>query len=253
MTRFTIEKKTVVKWGAAVLLLVLWQISAERIDREIILPSPLRVLAELAEIFRSRKAWLVVGKTLERSGRTFLIDLAFALLTGVPAGLFPLVEQGLKPVETAVRAIPTMGVILLALIWLDSEAVPIFVTSLIVYPILYRAVVDGIRNVDPRLIAFHKVHRVGFAKTLRFLYFPSVLPFLKVGIAASLGLCLKVMITAEVLSQPALAIGTVFQVERAMLNTAAVMAWCIVVVLLSAAAEWGIHRIFLRKGGNHAS
>ena len=240
-------KKNRISGVSVLFLLLLWETLSRSIDREIIFPSLLRILGELQRIVTNPQSWLVIGKTMQRTAGTFLLDLLLALMIGVPAGLWRRVEQSIKPLETAFRAVPTMGIVLLALIWLESETTPVFVSSLIVFPILYRAVVDGIHHVDSRLIEFHTVHKVGAAKTLRHLYIPSLLPFLKMGINASLGLCLKVMITAEVLSQPSLAIGTVFQIERAMLNTAAVIAWCIVVIALSALLDGLVNRLFFKK------
>ncbi len=61
---------------------------------------------------------------------------------------------------------------------------------------------------------------------------------------ASLGLCFKVIIAAEVLSQPRYGIGTIFQIERARLNTAGVMALCILLIVLAALFE----AVFQRTG-----
>ena len=115
---------------------------------------------------------------------------------------------------------------------------------------MYRNVVDGIRNIDKKLIDFHKVHQIHFSRQLRFLYIPSMFPFLKTGTITSLGLGFKVMITAEVLSQPDKAIGTVFQIERSQLNTAAVMAWCIFMIGVSSLFEYLIQRFANLKGSS---
>jgi NitT/TauT family transport system permease protein len=55
--------------------------------------------------------------------------------------------------------------------------------------------------------------------------------------AVALGLNVKVMIAAEVLSQPARGIGTMFQIERARLNTPGVFAWCAIVVGIAATLD----------------
>jgi NitT/TauT family transport system permease protein len=205
---------------------------------------------EFLLIVSSGHSWRVIAATLSRIALTFGLDLFLALLLGIPAGLHEKVEQIIRPVESTMRTIPTMGVVLLALIWLDTELTPIFVSSLIVFPILYRSVVDGIRNIDQKLVEFHSVHQVPFRKRLRCFYIPSLLPFLKTGTIASMGLGFKVMITAEVLSQPDLAVGTIFQIERAQLNTAGVMAWCVYLIAVASLFEYIIQnfsRITRRK------
>ncbi|MCD6342953.1 MAG: hypothetical protein J7L76_04140 [Spirochaetaceae bacterium] len=54
---------------------------------------------------------------------------------------------------------------------------------------------------------------------------------------SGLGLSMKVIIAAEVLSQPKTGIGTMFQIERARLNTTGVFAWSLLVILLTAGMD----------------
>ncbi|MDC7220037.1 MAG: ABC transporter permease subunit [Spirochaetales bacterium] len=248
MTTSTTRENKTWYWISIILLLALWELTARLVGKEIIIPSLPSVGKELWKILRSPSAWQVIGGTLRRIGLTFLLDLVLALLLGIPAGLYPKVEQALRPIESSARTVPTMGIALLAIIWLDSEGAPYLVSSLIVFPILYRSVVDGILNMDPHLAAFHRVHRVGKGKTLRHFYIPSLLPFLKTGAIASLGLLFKVMVTAEVLSQPKHAVGTIFQIERSQLNTAAVMAWCVFMIVLSSLFELLIKNLGRLRG-----
>ncbi len=230
-------------WIAVLVLLAAWEIASRWLGQEIILPSLVSVFREIVEIVLDPGAWLVIAATLGRIGLTFTLDLLLAVAIGTVAGLIPEIEQTIRPVESTFRSVPTMGVVLLALIWFDSELAPLFVTSLILFPILYRSTVDGVHSVDADLVEFHVVHRVPLWKQLTRLYIPSMAPFLRTGSIASLGLGFKVMIAAEVLSQPTLAIGTVFQIERARLNTAGVMAWCVAVVVAASAFETLLKRV----------
>ena len=249
MTGSTIKAGRVY-WISVFIILAVWETASVSVGQEIIIPSVVTVWKELFSIITSSSAWTVILSTMSRIIFTFTLDLALALAVGIPAGIFSSFEQAVRPLESAMRTVPTMGVILLSLIWLDSELTPVFVSSLIIFPILYRNVVDGIRNIDKKLIDFHKVHQIHFSRQLRFLYIPSMFPFLKTGTITSLGLGFKVMITAEVLSQPDKAIGTVFQIERSQLNTAAVMAWCIFMIGVSSLFEYLIQRFANLKGSS---
>ena len=235
-------------WISVFVILIIWELLSLKVDQEIIIPSVFSVGKELFGILSSFSSWNIILWTLGRIFFTFFLDLLLALAVGIPSGINSRFEQAVRPLESAVRTVPTMGVILLSLIWLDSELTPVFVTSLIIFPILYRSVVDGIRNIDKKLIDFHKVHQIHFGKKLKFFYIPSMFPFLKTGTITSLGLGFKVMITAEVLSQPDKAIGTIFQIERAQLNTAAVIAWCIFMIAVSSLFEYIIQHFARLKG-----
>lgn len=233
-------------WIAILVLLIGWETASRWLNQEIILPSLVSVAWELVRILGDSGAWRAIIMTVGRVVLTFVVDLVLALGIGTAAGLMPQVEYAMKPLETTLRAVPTMGIVLLALIWFDADVAPLFVTSLVLFPILYRSTVDGIHNVDADLVEFHVVHRIPLWKRLTRFYIPSMLPFVRTGSIASLGLGFKVMIAAEVLSQPRLAIGTAFQIERARLNTAAVMAWCVVVVIAASAFEMLLKRVGTR-------
>ncbi len=226
-----------IAWMATVVLLLLWELAAHLIGREILAPRISLIMGELYRFLVTPEVLKAIAITLGRIVLSFALCLGLTLVIGIPAGLWKPVEMALKPVETMARSVPTMGVILLAIIWLGSEGTPLFVSLLIIFPILYRSLVEGIHSIDEKMVAFHRIHKVPFCKRVRFFYMPSVLPFLRAGSVTSLGLCFKVIIAAEVLSQPKYAIGTIFQIERARLNTAGVMALCILLIALAALFE----------------
>jgi NitT/TauT family transport system permease protein len=181
--------------------------------------------------------WIAVGATIRRVLTAFLLNMIFAFVFGVISGFSEFIYCTLKPLVTVMKAVPTMGVILLSLIWFNSETAVIFVCTLIVFPVLYTAVVSGIRNLDSNLLEMHRVFQIRWPKTLARFIFPSLRPYLAAGIMSGLGLSMKVVIAAEVLSQPNTGIGTMFQVERARLNTTGVFAWSLLVILLTAGMD----------------
>jgi NitT/TauT family transport system permease protein len=242
MMIFISKNKLIVVVSTAVFLL-LWELAAHIINKEILVPPLSLILDELYTIVTHLESLFIVATTLGRILLTFLLSLILAVSLGIPAGLWTSLEMALKPLEIATRSVPTMGIILLAIIWLGSEGTPLFVTALIIFPLLYRGLIDGIHNIDVSLTIFHQVHHVPFFKQLIHFYLPSILPSLKTGCVSGLGLGFKVMIAAEVLSQPQRAIGTTFQIERSQLNTAGVMAWCIVLIVIAALFEALLQRV----------
>ena len=232
----TSRKRT---WIAASSLfgLVLWGVAAALVDREIILPAPWAVLRYVGGLLAAAMTWRAVGATLLRVLLSFLMNIAASLILGTAAGFSDRFRFTLDPLITVMKAVPTMGVILLSLIWFDSETAVLFVCTLIVFPVLYSAVLEGIRGLDDGLREMHRVFRIPLGKTLRRFVLPSLRPFLVAGVTAGLGLSMKVIVAAEVLSQPGTGIGTMFQVERARLNTVGVFAWSVIVILLTAGLD----------------
>ena len=217
--------------------ILLWQVAAVLVDREIILPSPEAVLSYLFRMLGEISTWIAVGTTLRRVLFSFLMNMVFALAAGVASGFSYRVYYMLTPLVTVMKSVPTMGVILLSLIWFNSETAVVFVCTLIVFPLLYSSVVSGIQNLDRGLLDMHRVFRIRRYKMFTHFVLPSLKPYLIAGVTSGLGLSMKIIIAAEVLSQPGIGIGTMFQVERSRLNTTGVFAWSLLVILLTAGMD----------------
>jgi NitT/TauT family transport system permease protein len=220
--------------GASIILgLALWVSLSWVVGNQLILPGPLLTMQEFLRIISAEDFFRVINATFLRVLLSFSLALLFALVLAIPSGLFSRFYQLLSGPTKVMRAIPTMGVILFTLVWLDSEGAPFVVCALVVFPLLYEGIVGAIRSLDPGLIELHRVYRVPFFRQVWQFYLPSILPAFRGTLVAALGLNLKVMVAAEVLSQPAIAIGTAFQIERANLNTAGIFAWSLIVILLN--------------------
>ena len=221
----------------------IWQITAVLIAQPFIVPRLEAIASTTVAILADEHFLSTVAATLLRIAATIGIDTLIAFLLGIAAGISYRIEAALSPFETAMRAVPTMGVLLLSLIWFNSEITPIFVASLIVLPLLYRGVVNGVKNIDGRLIQMSAGFRVPFLRRLIRLYIPSIRPFTLTAYSAALGLLVKVMVTAEVLSQPRKGIGTEFQIARAQLDTATIFGWAIIVIIFAGLIEQGAKKI----------
>ena len=221
----------------------IWQLTAMLIAQPLIVPKLEAIAAAVGNIFTGEDFFVTVAATLLRIAATIAIDTVIAFLLGIAAGVSERIEAALSPFETAMRAVPTMGVLLLSLIWFNSEITPIFVASLIALPLLYRGVVNGVKNIDISLIQMSTGFRVSFIRKLTQLYIPSIRPFTLTAYSATLGLLVKVMVTAEVLSQPRRGIGTEFQIARAQLDTATIFGWGIIVIIFAALMEQAAQHI----------
>ncbi|SDY49734.1 ABC transporter permease [Tindallia californiensis] len=235
------------KMLSTVILLLVWQMLAMAVDREIIIPSPASTLVEIVRIITLPNFLLIIMNTLRRAVIGFFIALTCGLGLGITAGYSKAVYHLLKPLVLINRAVPTMAIILLALIWLDSEKAPILVGFVVIFPILYESIVQGIRNVDGKLIEMMNLYEIQGFQRLKDLYLPSMTSYLQSAMTAAMGLNLKIIVAAEVLSQPALSIGTSFQIERVHLNTAGVFAWAIITVILAAVLEASIGLMKFKK------
>lgn len=227
---------------AAVLLfwLLVWQLVYLAVDRELYLPAPLSVLQRLAGLILLKAFWVDTLSSVLRVAEGFLLALVLAVLLGVASGLSRLVHALVSPLVTAIKAAPVMSFIMIALFWFSSGQVPVFICFLMCFPIIWTPMVEGIRNVDGQLLEMSRVFRVGPWVRIRRLYIPSLLPFFTPACLNALGYGWKVGVAVEVLSHPARSIGSHLYEAKAYLDSAELIAWTVVVIVLS----MGFERLF---------
>lgn len=158
------------------------------------------------------------------------------------AGRFPLADTLLRPYVTTVQSVPVASFIVIALLWLSSRRLSIFISFLMVFPILYTNVVQGIRSADGDLLEMAQVFRVPWRRRLRYIYLPALRPYLTAGCRVGLGLCWKAGVAAEVIGVTAESLGGKLYDAKVYLAIADLFAWTAVIVFISA----GFEKLFLR-------
>ncbi len=224
--------------ASILVLLLVWKLFALYWHQELILPSPEVTLIKMWAVVQAENFWPSVGLTIGRGLLGFFISCTLGILLGFLAGFSAPVYWLLQPWMTVIRTIPVMSVIILAIIWFQTDIVPVFVTLLMIFPIIYSNVLAGIKNVDQQLLEMARTYRVKTRRIALELYIPSILPYLLAGASNAMGITWKVIIAAEILSQPHFAIGTNLIIAKIDLETARVFAWTVVTILISFIFEY---------------
>jgi len=229
--------------ASILVLIAVWKLLAIFWHQELILPSPEVTLSKLWLVINSDNFWPSVGATLARGLIGFLISCCLGIMLGFAAGFSTPIFWLLHPWVTVIRTTPVMSIVILAIIWFRTDIVPIFVTFLMIFPIIYGNVVAGIKNVDRQLLEMAKMYRVKVRRIIFELYFPSILPYMLAGASNAMGITWKVIIAAEILSQPFYAIGTNLMIAKIDLETAQVLAWTVVAIVISFIFEYLINAL----------
>ncbi len=227
-----IMKENKYRIGFIFLFLICWVILSNIVNKEMILPSPYKTFESVLHIMREESFVMILFATIKRSVIGLLIALILGMILGSLAGFFKTMDMLLNPIITFMKSAPTMGLIILALIWLGSEKSPIAIGLMVIFPIVYTNVYLGIKQMDKKLIEMGRLYQLSKKDMFFSIYLPSLKPYIKSSAIMGSGLNLKVIIAAEVISQPSLGIGTNFQIERMNLNTSGVFAWIFIVVAI---------------------
>lgn len=238
MKAFTLKTKhKLIGVLSAAFFILVWKIASLQMGSDIILPAPETVFLRLLAILQGVKFWQAVGATSLRTLYSLLLSFVLGFTAGIACGTSRKADSFLSPLISITRTAPVMSVILLSMIWFKTDVVPVFVGVLMVFPILTANVKQGVRNVDKRLIELGQAYKLSRRDVLCEITIPSVVPFVLAGLRSSIGVAWKVIIAAEVLSQPIKAVGTGLQFSQMNLETAEVMAWTVTAIILSWLSE----------------
>ncbi len=241
-------KKIVYSVLAAAFWVAVWAVLAFFLDRELFLPTPWAVAKSLWRLLPTGEFWRIVGMSLLRVLQGYLPGVLIGTLGGILTAKIKVFDFLFSPLLTVVRATPVASFIMLTLVFLGRDTVPGFIVFLMVLPIVWANVAQGIKTVDVPLKEVCKVYQLSAARRLKILYIPHCLPYFSAGALTSLGLAWKAGIAAEVLCTPKDSIGKMVYDSKVYLETADLFAWTAVVVLLSLALELLLKYLLKRRG-----
>lgn len=133
------------------LVFAAWAIAARAVDLPIVLPSVGDTFRGLGELLGSADLYVALGWTLLRTLVGFVISLVLALALALPAAFLKPVKKLLSPLVVIARAVPTMSIILLCLLWVSNRILPVVVSVFIVFPVLYTTILNAVVGVDKKL------------------------------------------------------------------------------------------------------
>lgn len=232
------DKKQVLEKGAAILVALLaWHIAAVMLGEELLLVSPIKVLKRLGELSIEPTFWSSVWFSGSRILGGCMLAAVAGILLAVVAGMLRLADILLWPFLAAIKATPVASFIIICLIWFPSESLGMLMSFLMVLPLIYSNILEGIRQTDGKLLEMARVFRMKKAKCVRYIYLPSVMPYLMSSLKVAVGLAFKAGIAAEVIGIPKGSIGAMLYQAKIYLNSADLFAWTVAVVAISILME----------------
>ena len=223
--------------GAVAVWLLLSQLASMAVGLPLLLPSPLAVLLRLGQLCTGADFWLTVASSLLRILLGFLLGVLFGTALAGLCWRFRLIDVLARPLLGVLKSTPVASFIILALVWVKTTWLATVISFIMVLPLIYANVREGIDSADRQLLEMAQVFRLSRRKTFRYCYLPAILPFFLSAISSALGFAWKSGIAAEVLGRPARAIGSQIYDSKIYLETPDLFAWTLVVILLSVLLE----------------
>ncbi|MBQ7698889.1 MAG: ABC transporter permease subunit [Clostridia bacterium] len=215
----------------------IWWIISAIVGKEVLIPSPPVVVLHLFGLLKTSDFYLSVGMSVLRITAGFAAAVLTGIITGVISAVSKTADALLSPLFSVIKATPVASFIILALVWINKELIPVFISALMVLPVIHGNVKEGIKSTDVQLLEMAKIF--GFTKKQKLyrIYLPSVTPYLTAGIKTCLGLAWKAGVASEVLCFAAYSIGNKLYQSKVYLETADMFAWTVTVIAISIIIE----------------
>ena len=237
-----LQKNSIRKLLSVALALLLWQAGAVLLDLPLLLVPPLEVLKRLLTLVQEADFWRTLLFSFSRIVLGFAIAFALGCLLGVLSGKWPLLETLLWPYVITIKTVPVASFIILSLFFLSARRLSTFISFLMVFPVIYSNVLEGIRSTGRELLEMGQVFRIPWGRRLGYIYLPHLKPFLFSACSVALGMSWKSGVAAEVIGVASGSIGEKLYESKIYFMTEDLLAWTVVIVLISVLFE----KLFLR-------
>lgn len=221
-------------------MIVIWQIIAMMVNIPELFPSVIDLLFKLLALFFSLEFYQSLGLTLFRGIVGFLVALILSTFMAIVSLHKPFLKSFFLPILVAIRSIPVISVVLIALLWLSPPQLPSFIAIITMFPILYQNILNGMEHTDVRMIEMAKVFRKNLVERYLYIYLPSAQKMIFAGISTALGFGWRAVIIGEVLAGPVHGLGTGLKKSQAYIDMPGILAWTVVAILVSLVFEYFI-------------
>ncbi len=232
----------------ALFWLSLWIAAAMIVNNPLILPTPLETLLRLLALAGEVEFWKFTGLSILRVFIGIVIAIPAAWLTAAICAGSKTVNALFSPAVTLMKSTPVVSFILIAIFLVDRRVIPSAITFMMVFPVLFENISEGISQASRELLEMARVFGVSWFMKVARIYIPAVKPFFLSALTTSVGLAVKAGIAAEVVAYIPDSIGKKLSDAKSYMEPADLLAWTVVIITISLLIE-KVVRAFTKLAG----
>lgn len=229
--------KSVKAYGEKILIigfwLLLWELISRLLGKEILLPSPISVADTLIKLCITVEFWQAVLFSSLRIISGFMLSVIIGIILAVAAYNVNIIKLLIAPLMKLAQAMPVASFIILALLWIKSKNLSVLTSFMMVMPLIYANIYQGLMTADEKLLQMAKVFRIGKWRKIKAIYIPAIIPHFIAAVSVGVGFCWKAGIAAEVIGIPSGSIGQRLYESKIYLITKELFAWTAVIIIIS--------------------
>ena len=245
-----ISKKQNIFFGLGIICILLVWFILTLFDDDIFFPKINEVVIDLGKLLSEGNNWLIILYTfLKVIGlivASFVISFIFAIVSYKLSSF----RSFISPMIVIMRSTPVASVILILILLVGSKIAPFIISLLVIVPIAYENIYSAFSSIDNDVIDETKLISNINLKIIITVFIPITVTYLVSTLLSCFGLCLKVLVMSEVLTQGNMTIGGNIQLAKATIDITRVFSWSIVLVVIVLIVELLI-KIVERKVSNY--
>ncbi len=222
---------------AVLFWVAIWHIAAVKVGKSVLLPTPAQTMRVLGTLAFDGQFWYICFLSVRNIFLGALTGVIVGAVIAVLSFVSPILRVAFSPLLTLTKATPVASFIILFLVWMGKAKIPFVIAMMMVTPIVCANLLEGLRNIDRSLLEVARVYGLGFKKKWNMLYRYSLMPYFISSLKSGLALAWKAGIATEVLCTPDGTIGKMLNESKLYMETPALFAWTLTVVLLSLILE----------------
>ncbi len=214
-----------------------WQVLSFFMPR-IVLATPVETAAALFSMAGSTQFWIQIAASIWRIVLGVAIGGTAGFFLGLAAGLNSTVRHLLEPLRWIVMSVPAVVVVVIAMLWFGmGSGMVVFITSILLSPLVYVNTVRGLDMVDSRLTEMAAVYCMTSGQKIRHIYIPAVMSHVASAMVVATGMGVRIVILAEVMGASE-GIGHALSLARSTIDTARLFAWVFICIAIVAVIEY---------------
>lgn len=235
-----------------VILLSMWEIAALIYNKPYFLPGLFDTFLALIRIIQTNDFLLIIILTLLRIFAGILLGTLTAVLLALASYKVKFIHSLLSPLNSVIKATPVASIIILLWVSMNGNSLAIFVSFMMVFPIIWQNIYDAFSSIDNELIEVSRVYGFSLKKRMKILILPALKQYFIPAFVTAIGLAFKAEIAAEIIAGVRNSIGQMIYYAKDAPKIDEMFAWTVIGVFLSMLIEWLARLILMPKKNKRA-
>ena len=235
-----INRKQNLFFALGILFILLFWFIWTLADDNIFFPKINEVLVDIGKLLSDGKNLLIILYTLIKVICLIIASFIVSLLLAILSYKSVSFRSFISPLVVIMRSTPVASVILILILLVGSKYAPFVISLLVIIPIAYESIYSAFKSIDTDIIDETRLMSNINLKIIISVFIPIVANLLISAILSCFGLCLKVLVMSEVLTQGNMTIGGNIQLAKATIDITRVFSWSIVLVIIVLVVEFVI-------------